>query len=150
MKKLVLSSSLLLGITSFGALAHSDERVPIFSGQFCNDSGECEQFEIWDESELPQDITPSSESTNAKAGKGSGKKTFVEAAANATGKTINAVTGFLNGVRQTAIAAGYNRFEGKLSGPAGSISVDFNFETGAWAISGSGSSGHVPTHGQRL
>jgi len=67
------------------------------------------------------------------------KKTFVETAAGATGNTVGIITSTLAGIRSSVVAAGYTRFEGTLSGPAGSISFNYDFSNGSWGISGGGS-----------
>ena len=120
----VLITSCFLGLTSFQVMA---EEIKVIA---C-DENFCEELTI-----NPADLL--SAKNPPKAGKGS--KRFLEVAANTTGQAIGIVTATFNGIRDSVVSAGYHTFEGTLRGPAGTIQVSYNFQSGSWSVSGSGSS----------
>lgn len=50
---------------------------------------------------------------------------------------LGAVQSAISGMKDAAVAAGFDTFEGALSGPSGRVTFRVNLKTGAWSFSGS-------------
>lgn len=61
---------------------------------------------------------------------------FINFLAGATGHTINFVREAFMGMRDTVVEAGYDRFTGKLEGPAGTVEFEYDLKSNKWNISG--------------
>lgn len=51
-----------------------------------------------------------------------------------TGIAFNSVKTAVDGLRSTAVAAGYHTFEGTLSGPGGRVRFTYNLLTNKWSL----------------
>jgi hypothetical protein len=71
---------------------------------------------------------------------GKGLDNMIGGISTATGQGIDIVRGMVMGIRETASNAGFNSFEGKLTGNDVSVSFSFHFESGVWNFSASGQS----------
>jgi hypothetical protein len=128
MKKFALIVPIFLAIPSFA-------NGKIIVGEACNES-ECIPFEM----EYTEPTTKF-EMLEAPKKTGNNKNRFLEVVAVMTGDAVESVRGVLEGISDTVVAAGYHEFVGQLSGPAGTVSVSYNFKSGAWSVSGSRGNG---------
>lgn len=63
-----------------------------------------------------------------------GTATFISFLAGATGHAMGYVSSAVNSIKTGVIAAGYDRFEGKLSGPSGTVEFTYDLKTDKWTI----------------
>lgn len=73
--------------------------------------------------------------------KGKDSKLLLETISRGTGLAMGAVMNIVNGLRNSALDAGFDTFRSELSGPSGRISVDMDLKSGEWSVHVGGSIG---------